>query len=171
MKAQGKNYEINIDETALENIKAALKSKSYVKVGVLSSNSSAHNGGVATIALTHEFGSPSRNIPPRSIFRLTKQQRSDEFKSFLNTNRIGIFKSIVAGGWTSVLSKLGFQWVTYIHECFAKNGFGTWRHLKDSTLRRRLNPEKLSLKQLKKDVKILHDTGALENSIISEVVN
>lgn len=179
MKKAGLYFSLNINETALNNIKAALTSKAFVKVGVL--DSGAKEAGAAYIAMVHEFGaSPTVtpkmrgwfhhhfgvwikkahiHIPARSFFRLTLAQRSKAFTGYLEKNRDGIFDKIVNGQWRGALYLFGAQWVAYIQECFDTKGFGQWAPLHPLTIMTRKNGSDVPLQ----------DTGRLKASITHEV--
>ena len=179
MKEKTPYYEINIDEKALENIKAALESKAYVKVGVLGGDMTGY------IAAVHEFGAAPRvtekmrwwflykfgvmlkasttriRIPKRSFLQLTSIRKQDEFTTKLQSSRGKILDEIVGGRWASVLAKVGAIWVSFVHECFDTRGWGTWRPLSPLTIENRPGQSALPLQ----------NTGKLKNSVSFEVVD
>ena len=166
MKKKTPNLEINIDETALNNIANVILSKKSVKIGII--DSSAHNGGAADIAAKHEFGDPANTfygheapIPPRSFFRLSANQKGEDFQGFVNSSSEGIFRHIMEGSWETVLELFGFKWVEYITEAFKTKGWGQWLPLSRITVLLRKNHSDMPLQ----------DTGAMLRSITSVVVD
>lgn len=169
MREKTEHSEISIDDKMFDSIINTLQSKEYVKIGVLGKSPvrSTEGPSNAELAATHEFGKD--NIPQRSFLRLTAHTAGGEFQSFVDENSENILKAITENRWTNVLEKFGAKWVEFVTDTFENQGYGKWPPLADITLLRRVNPKKLSLKQLRKTSKMLQDTGALLRSITYEV--
>jgi phage gpG-like protein len=141
------------------------------KVGVLSGtvNKGRQKGDPlnnAELAAVHEFGTLAGNIPARSFFRLTEEKRAYAMNDFIVAQKDNILKKIMAGQTKNVMEKLCAKWLSYIHECFETEGFGSWQKLEKATLDAR---EKKRKDKSQGGVKILQDTGAMERSLTFEV--
>jgi len=121
----------------------------------------------AELAAVHEFGSLDGRIPSRSFFRLTEKQKGKEFSEWIKSQQKNIFDKINSGKTQEVMAKLGMKWEAYIHECFETEGWGAWKPLSEAYLAER---EAKRRDESQGAVAILQDTGAMERSIISEVV-
>ena len=134
------------------------------QIGILAEEKhNEDNFTIAGLAMVHEFGSISGNIPKRSFFALTEEQKKAEFQKFLKKNNDALVRHILAGTWEIALEQLAAKWEAYIFECFDTEGFGTWEELEDSTVAARLR------KGNDVDMQILQDTGALKRSITHKV--
>lgn len=142
------------------------------RVGVLSSTVSKGRDvgdplNNAELAAVHEFGTLAGNIPARSFFRLTETKRADQMSDFIRAQEQNIMRKVISGQTKLVMEKLCAKWLSYIHECFETEGWGTWKQLADATSKAR---EKKRHKKNQGAAKILQDTGAMERSITFEVV-
>lgn len=158
---------IKWNDAAIDNLKKALASQSFVKVGVLS-DGKLHEGdtiGAAGLAAVHEFGSPSRKIPERSFLRSTLSNKKDDFNAWVKSNGDNIFKATVQdGGYSALLEKIGALWVGYVQNTFFTSNGGKWPKLSPRTIASRTKGSGVGA------AKPLIDTGELINSITHEVV-
>jgi phage gpG-like protein len=164
------SFKVNLNKAA-ENILKKLQGYEG-HVGVLSgtTNKDRKKGDPlnnAELAMVHEFGTLAGNIPARSFFRLTEYKRAKEMNSFIVSQRDNIMRKIGSGDSKNVMEKLCIKWLSYIHECFETEGWGTWLPLKPATLAAR---EKKRKDKSQGGTMILQDTGAMERSINFEVV-
>jgi hypothetical protein len=167
--------EYKFDKEIIANITGFINSNAQVKVGILSN--SAHETdsgeffGMAELGAVHEFGSKSRNIPPRSFLRSTISNRMDDFESYINSNRVAIGKAIAEKGEEEVLNNIGSWWVTAVEDTFEAQGPG-WKALNPKYKKQKENKLKKSIKNKKiaPNAQILMTTGALRRSIAHEVV-
>jgi len=171
MQKKTEHSEIQINDDILDNIADVLKSKKYIKIGVLGKSAARGGNGPSNVELaaTHEFGKPSEHIPQRSFLRLTANTAHDKFQALVDGNADAILKAIAEARWPNVLEQFGAAWVGYVTETFEAQGYGHWPPLSIVTLLNRKNPAKLNLKQIRETSKILQDTGALLRSIMYEV--
>jgi hypothetical protein len=171
VKTKTEHLEVNIDDAMLDNIRAVMASKEFVKIGVLGKSQPRSDAGPSNVELAakHEFG--EGKVPQRSFLRLTAHNAGGDFQEFVNLSAPGIFKAILENRWHEILDKFGAKWVEFVHNTFESQGFGTWPALSDYTIMQRKNPKKLKLKALRESTKMLQDTGALLRSITHEVAS
>lgn len=151
---------INFDLSGLDKLRKQLGENMIAKVGYLGSGKGQeqHAGTQATntdIALVHEFGSATNNIPPRSTLRMPIEHKKEEIVTFLQSDKIK--KLIEAGEITKVYQLLGVFGEKIVQEAFESGGFGMWPPLKEATIK------------AKGGDAILIDTGQLRRAVSSEV--
>lgn len=146
---------VTFDIKKLEILEKALKKKYAVKVGIL--NDVAREGGMgnAEIGIIMEYGSFKRKIPPRSFLIMPINKKRKEI-----LKKVGpvAFKHFMAGQPKKAYVALGLQAESVVQDAFTSAGFGTWKPLKEATIK------------AKGSSKPLIDTGQLRRSITSEVV-
>ena len=103
------------------------------------------------IGAIHEFGSDSRNIPPRSFLRATFQLKRNEINSFIENQWNDVFHG--RKNAATALDFLGITGTNMVKQAFTTKGYGTWPDIKEST------------KKAKGSSGTLIDTGTLRNSI------
>ena len=153
-------YELKID--GIEKLQKLLKKKPipYVRIGVLGSSVRVDAKGTtnATVGAVHEFGSPTKGIPPRSFLRvplidfLGKRMDSSGFYNRETMEEVIRQRTLVP--W---LKKMAVLAEAIVAEAFATGGFGKWPKWKNENYSNNAN-------------QLLVDTGQLRNSITSEVV-
>ena len=163
MQVKNEAVELSYDDKVLDNIMSVLGSKAFVKIGVLGNPPHDADSGVgmAELAAIHEFGAPAANIPERSFLRSSIGAHGKEFSGFLASNKTKIMEALYKNQWERVLKQFGAKWVGYVLTAFDSRGFGQWPALADITIARRIKHSDVPLQ----------DTGALRQSIVSEVSN
>lgn len=160
--------EFKFNREILDKIKRELEKNVTVAIGVLTdAKHPSSQGGIATIAAVHEFGSKTKNIPQRSFLRLTLARRQQDFKNLLNEKQDKILKEISEGKLTQAFEKLGAWWVSAVHDTFDAQGYGRWRDLAEGSYK---ETRKNKGNKRGKTYKLLMVTGALRRSIIHEVI-
>lgn len=93
---------------ALEKLSKSMGGPDSVKVG-LPKNANDYPDGTSVIMVgaTHEFGSPSRNIPQRSFLRSTIQEKRRSYKRMFRRLAIRIIKGRITK--KEALSLIGLQ--------------------------------------------------------------
>lgn len=173
--------EFKINRESIDNIAAFMAKNFKVKIGVLAGANHEGNIGAVELASIHEFGSQKRGIPQRSFLRQTMASRKEEFTSFIDANKKKITEEIASGNGSTIMEKIGAQWVNYVMDTFEAQG-PNWAPLADSTIRSRKNyrvaqkkNKKLSgdelMQKARQGTKILQDTGEMKKSISFEVVS
>lgn len=121
--------------------------------------SSSHTT-VAAIAVIHEFGSVSRNIPARPIL----QTAAAKYGKQLQTVTANLYKGMLRGDLNEhdALAKLGLFWEGKVRKVFTDSP--GWVPLSPSTLRSKTTKGGLTGEQP------LLDTGHLRRSVTSRVV-
>lgn len=181
MRIKTANVDINIDETAIDNLRRTLQDKASVKIGVLGKGGAT--GGLPYIASVHEFGARpkitpkmrgwffhafgvrlSKNkteikIPERSFLRLSAATKQRDFSAFIAKSRDGILRMITSGRWRLALDLFGVKWTGFVNEAFDTRGWGQWPGLNELT------------KSGKGHDHQLVKTGALRRSITHEVTD
>lgn len=150
---------VKIDTSKLKKIKKAFSKGGYVKVGVLGNEASRESEGVnnAELGMIHEFGSLSKNIPPRSFLRMPLETKKNDLGEVGSSK---IFSTAIANGDIELaLQLIGIKGEEIVNEAFTSSGFGQWAPNAPTTVR-----EKGSSRPL-------INTGQLRRSITSEVVN
>lgn len=150
---------IRIDTKTINSIKEAFSKGGYVKVGVLGDDASREDEGInnAELGMIQEFGSVSKNIPPRSFLRMPLESKSEEFKKVASTEAFK--KSVEQGDLDNALQLIGFKAEEIVNDAFVSSGFGEWAANAPSTV------------EQKGSSKPLIDTSQLRRAISSEVVN
>lgn len=125
--------EINLDIKGLESISKELKTNAYVKIGILGNkNSRAGKNNNASIGLTQEFGSASKNIPERSFLRMPLKEKMPKRLSEIGKEAmLGIAKKNIV----LFLKKLGVLGEEIIQMAFDTGGFGKWANLTERTIK------------------------------------
>lgn len=147
-------------------MKEAFAKGGYVKVGVLGDDASRDDEGInnaelginnAELGMIQEFGSVSKNIPPRSFLRMPLEKKSEDFKKVASTEAFK--KSVENGDLDTALQLIGFKAEEIVNDAFVSSGFGEWAANAPSTV------------EQKGSSKPLIDTSQLRRAISSEVVN
>lgn len=110
-----------------------------------------NNQTIFQIGAIHEFGSDSRNIPPRSFLRNTFQIKRNEINNFIKNQWNDVFHGKINA--SKALDFLGITGTNMAKQAFTTNGYGTWTDIKEQTKKR------------KGSSAMLIDTGTLRNSI------
>ncbi len=149
---------ITIDTTLLEAMLKGIDLKLVAKVGILGSHGARKSSeGVtnADIGLAHEKGVKSRNLPRRSWLE-------EPLQDHLKDHYIKLGKKAIVGllnsNYVQAYAELGLVCEVIIQKGFETGGYGKWKELKASTIRR------------KGSSAILIDTAQLRKAITSEVV-
>lgn len=177
------------DKEKMENIRRFFDSKPEVKIGVLSSEWQNHpardwkNGkwmpwnrkiGPAGLAAVHEFGCKTRfygkpvTIPARSFLRLTMQNKTEDFKTYIASNSRKMMDLLSTGGGKEFMGKIGALWVGYVMQTFRSQGPG-WAPLSPVTLGLRRQVKDKKTGETRPSSVILRVTGALARSITWQV--
>lgn len=143
---------VKIDLGKYEKLKKDFNTKKAAKVGVFGSSGSRQDGASnLSIAITHEFGSFSQNIPRRSFLKEPIEFKKDEIvkkvKKFIDKDP-NIDKA---------LEVLGIAGEAVVQEAFETQGFGSWQPLSPTTIVKKGSSSPLI------------DTGQLRKSVISKV--
>lgn len=148
------------DLSQLEALVKELGGQYVARVGILGSNAgTAHSDTGLTnseLGVIHEFGSLSRNIPPRSFLRMPLELKQEEIIQGMASYRTQ--KSLEDGEIKRVYRDLGLYAEGFVKQAFATGGFGQWAPNKPSTVAQ------------KGSDKPLIDTAQLRRSITSDVI-
>jgi phage gpG-like protein len=152
----------SIDNTKLSKFVKTLEGfkGQEIRLGVFGNTTSREGSGPqlqgkkapptnAELAMVHEFGSKTRNIPMRSFLRMPVHQKSKEIYDVAIKGAIDLF---IKGESAKILNRIGSKAVAVVMQAFATSGFGQWA----SPKRRSGSP--------------LVDTGQLRRSILFKVV-
>lgn len=168
---------VRLDTTKLEKLQKQLQKRYSVKVGILGAKAAREKGGPisnAEIAAIHEFGSPSKNIPPRSWLRMPLMTRLPEI-----FRRYGqrLINRMTVDNILDIYDELGARAMKVIDEAFSTSGFGSWApkkvptHPKKKKGRLKLSKYKqLTDEQKKQYSRPLIDTGELRKHVDREVI-
>lgn len=149
--------QITFDLGKLEGIRKQLAKGYYAEVGILSDQPHTGDGiGMVELGIIHEFGSITRNIPPRSFLRMPLETKKRELVSVINSKLVN--EAFESGNIKKIFEIIGIKAQAIIQEAFGSGGFGKWQKLKEATVKK------------KKSDAILIDTGELRRSITSRVV-
>jgi len=155
-----KNGIVKSDLTGLNNLVRALDDKRIVKVGIFGEKNQRNHGVGKTnaeVGAVHEFGSST--VPRRSFLRMPLHQKSDDIVRKLT----GIVKDMVETGTKQdPLTLLGIECEAVILDAFDSGGFGQWKALAPSTVRRKSRAGK-------RGDAILIEWGELRRAIASKV--
>ena len=169
--------EIRADFRKLNNLLKALADKHQIQVGVFSDKDKARKDpggkkpiGNAELGAIHEYGSPSRHIPPRSFLRMPLHVKGSEIARIVAP----VVRTMLEEGRAVELKvKIGLAAEQVIDEAFATGGFGNWAPDKQRTVMAKTT-KSMKAKIRRQGKKItgmpLIDTGALRRSIASRVV-
>lgn len=149
------------DFGGLKELQKALNEKLEVRVGVLSSTNSREDNEGATnaeLAMVHEFGSFTNNIPPRSFLRMPIEQKADKIKEFIKSNQKDIEQGLSEGDIVKMFEDLGIASEAVVKEAFETAGYGQWKPNKPETVK------------AKGSASPLIDSSQLRESIINKVV-
>ena len=139
-----------IDRAALDNIRAAMRDKSHVEIGLFDRKS-------AMLGAIHEFGANPRltekqrrwfhnhfgvwlmqplHIPSRSFMRKTVAQQRSNFVTWMQGEAGWMLDAMLtSGSLFGILIQWGVWWRNAIRGCFVSQGFGQWEPLRPLTLR------------------------------------
>lgn len=125
-----KKFEREVNK-ALNKISDYMKDQKYVaNVGVLGSSEKRTNETSidnAGLGLVHEFGSVTRNIPPRSWLRFPILKRIKFIIRDIAKKKNEIEKSVNKRDPKELARFVGLSCEAQIQEAFSTRGFGTWR--------------------------------------------
>lgn len=150
---------VSMNLAVLDKIRDHITAGSYVKVGVLGADAMRTDGEGASnvdIAITQEFGSISKNIPPRSFLRMPIQQKEKQIRAFVASKKV--MDCLLSGKVERGMAFVGIYAESWIQSAFVSRGFGKWKPNAPSTIKR------------KGSDKPLIDTGELRRAISSEVI-
>lgn len=153
--------QVKINTKGFDIIRRALEDKYKTRVGILGSKASQqHKGGKenltnAFLGSIHEFGSFSRNIPPRSFLRMPLEEKIGEW---IKKNKDRYYTLLTEGNLRKFYVAMGFEAEKIIDEAFASSGFGKWAPDSPATIKN------------KGSAMPLLDTGQLRNSVTSRVM-
>lgn len=153
-------------QALLKKARQLSKQKPYVKVGVLG-GTQAHRPGEAItnveLAIIHEFGAPTKNIPQRSFIRVPFHNKIGEYKLLLRN----LVKGTLTQKGTDLRRALGLLGQRIAAD-FKKSAPGTPPPNAPSTLARKLAKTRPGSKG---SPQTLVDTGRMVNSITYEVID
>jgi len=136
----------------LQRLISTLRDMGRKKVYVGVTKSTNGSRGNALIAMVHEFGSPSKNIPARSFLRSTVLEQADKYAQIIGET----IPNAVASGMSIEDAYAGLGTVA-MNDVKRKIANGPFAPLKDTTVKR------------KGSSKPLIDDGDLRKSIKYEV--
>lgn len=142
----------------LEDLKQKLGQEYRARVGVLGSNVAREEGPIdnATLGMIQQFGSLTKNIPPRDFLIMPIQRHGRELVAAMG--KASITKAIAAGDIKKAYSLLGAVALGFVQQAFETSGFGQWAPNAPSTIRQ------------KKSDRPLINTGQLRRAITNDVV-
>jgi len=117
----------SLDLSGLTKLKNQIDKSWYTKVGIVSTGDKERNDASitnATLMMIAEFGSYSRNIPPRSTIRLPLEVGKPEFQKFCDSKRFAML--FEAGDFKKIFTIFGFIGENMIQRAFDTSGFGQW---------------------------------------------
>lgn len=156
---KGFSLDVKIEDKDLKNVIKSLKSNLESRVGLIGAGATKIEGKatVAGIGALHEFGSPARNIPPRSFLRMPVELKSKVIARALVSKKALIEQALANGNEETIYKILGVAAEGVIEQAFQTGGFGQWSKLSPKTI------------QKKGSNKILIDTNQMRSSIVSKV--
>lgn len=150
---------IRADLSELERILRELGGTFVARVGILGSNAGQkHPDGDLTnaeIGVIQEFGSVSRNIPPRSFLRMPIERKTEYLVQRMGVSRVR--DAMNQGDIFTVYKILGIAAEGVVKDAFSSRGYGTWKANASSTVAAKGSDAPLI------------DTGQLRRSISSDV--
>lgn len=150
--------QVRHDLSKLNKFVRAVTDRYAVRVGIFSNRTDRKGTDEvdnAYIGLTHELGSFERHIPIRSWLVMPLRVSQNEI---VKKATVGMVDLLAEGRMDRVLKDLGFACEDAVLAAFKSGGFGTWKPLKASTVKR------------KGSSAILIDTGQLRRAVASQVV-
>lgn len=153
-----KQTRIVSDLRILEEFTRKIGGDLVARVGILGSDAGEDHDGMTNseIGLIHEFGSESRNIPPRSFLRMPVEVRQATIVHQMTKPRTRA--KIETGDIEGVFKDLGMAAEAVIQGAFTTRGFGKWVPNAPATV------------AAKGSSAPLIDTGQLRRAITSDVV-
>lgn len=135
-----KQSRINFNLDGLDDLKKSL-SGFHTEIGILGDGNMREGGkaGNAEIGLIHEFGSQSKNIPPRSFLRMPIEEKKRELVSSIRKSQT-VRAAIDAGDVKAAFKAIGVMAEGIIQEAFSTGGFGKWPEKSELTRRYSKNP-------------------------------
>ena len=119
---------------------------------------------VAVVAATQEFGSPAKNIPPRSFMRTSSIEKEGEWKALIGQGMKTVMNG--ANSTANVFEMVGLKVAGDVREKIATI---TSPALAPSTIKARIRGRKVG--NAGTATKPLVDTGYMLNSLTSEVTS
>lgn len=148
------------DLSKLEEFLTNISGKYVARVGILGADAEEQHEQSdmtnAEIGLIQEFGSQSRNIPPRSFLRMPIEMRQETIIQQLSRRRTQ--EKLEAGDIKGVYTDLGIAAEAVVQGAFVTQGFGQWEDNAESTIERKGSDRPLI------------DQGQLRRAISSDVV-
>lgn len=148
------------DFSKLHKFVHGIEDNHVVKVGVLGEKVERENaeGGSditnSEIAMVHEFGSITRNIPKRSMLRMPLHEKS---AAIISEGSKGSKKLLAEGNSLQVLRNFGAAALAQIYKAFDTRGFGSWA------------PDEPGTVHAKGSSQVLVDRGELRRSLSFDV--
>ena len=151
---------IKVNLKGLNKLTKVLGGKFSIKVGIMGSNAQKEHSDSkltnAQIGFINEFGSYSRNIPPRSFLEMPLRLYLADYllkkKAF---SQEAIDEAVKNGTLLDLAKKVGIVAEEVIQQAFATRGFGQWKPNAPSTIKGKGSDSPLI------------DTGELRRSITS----
>lgn len=152
-----KQTKITLNLDGLDDLVAQMGNTYVARVGILGSkNQREGEFGNADIGITHELGSLSANIPPRSFLMMPLSlKKQDLMAAFASA---GARDAMNSGNYKKVFQILGLKAEEIVQAAFSSGGFGQWPELQPATI------------AAKGSSAILIDTGELRRAQSSDVV-
>lgn len=148
---------ITLNTDGMDALLARISKTMRVRVGVLKSDDSRTDAGSnATVGLTQEFGSVTKNIPARSFIRMPLDQKRDAIKKALAEEGGAVINGDITA--TQAMERIGIEAEGIVSDAFETGGYGQWEANSPKTI------------ASKGSAKPLIDTGELAKSISSKVV-
>lgn len=170
------------NDTVMQNLKDFVEANHYIKVGILAASPERRNEmskkwnkknknviDAVAIAMVHEFGSQSRNIPKRSFLQKTLFNYKSKWKEDISNYRAMAMEQIANGNATIFLNQSGAKWVRWVHSTFQMEGPG-WAPLSKKRIMQRSKTGRAKGNEDPERWPILQDTGQMLGSITHEVV-
>lgn len=112
----------------------------------------------AELGVIHEFGSESRNIPPRSFLRMPIEEKKDSLVRGIRKSTV--FRGHVeSGNIEKAMETVGVLAEAIVQEAFETKGFGQWPAKAPATQAQSQNPDQP-----------LIESGQLRKAITSDAV-
>lgn len=160
MSASGSKTDSKSAMRGLDKIRANVPSNMAARVGVLGSHAARTDDSGTTnaeIGIIHEFGSVSKNIPPRSFLRMPIETHIGAIATFMG--QPAMVEKVLSGKAKEAFELMGIKAEEFVQQAFSTSGFGQWKPNAPLTI------------AIKGSSKPLIDTSQLRRSISSEVVN
>lgn len=176
------SFTFTFNDTILGNLTDFAKSDHFVKIGVLAESPKRKNElskkwnkenkkviDAVALAMVHEFGSQSRNIPQRSFLQKTLFNYKSKWKEDLAAHRTAAMEQIANGQAIIFLNEVGAKWVNWVDDTFDREGPG-WQGLSERRLAERKKTGRAQNNVDPERWPLLSDTGQMRRSIMYEVV-